>query len=88
MRARLFATTPKQPQLAFTFELLDWFEALMLECQVAAQDFVAAIGVLSDTQLMRVCIHVHVKVHINLMQRYTFSTGKKMQSVSRHYRQF
>ena len=56
MRSRLFAATPKQPQLAFTFDLLDLFEALMLECQVAAHDFVAAIGILSDTQLMRVHI--------------------------------
>ncbi len=59
MRSRLFAATPKQPQLAFTFDLLDWFEAFMLECQVPAQDFVAAIGVLTDSQLMRVRIHVH-----------------------------
>ena len=54
IRSHLFAATPKQPQLAFTFDLLDLFEALMLECQVAAQDFVAAIGVLTDTQLMKV----------------------------------
>lgn len=58
MRSRLFAATPKQPKLAFTFDLLDWFEALILECQVPAQDFVAAIGVLTDSQLMRVCMHV------------------------------
>ena len=58
MRSRLFVATPKQPKLAFTFDLLDWFEALILECQVPAQDFVAAIEVLTDSQLMRVCMHV------------------------------
>lgn len=54
IRAHLFPATPKQPQLAFTFHLMDWLEALMLECQVSAQDFVFAIGVLTDTQLMRI----------------------------------
>lgn len=54
MRCHLFPATPKQPQLAFTFDLLDWLEALMLECQVSAQDFVAAIGILSDAKLMTV----------------------------------
>ena len=54
MKAHLFPATPKQPQLAFTFTLLDWFEALMLECQVSAQDFVGAIGVMTDSIIMKV----------------------------------
>ena len=33
IRAHFFPATPKQPHLAFSFELLDWLEALMLECQ-------------------------------------------------------
>lgn len=41
--------------MVFTFALLDWLEALMLECQVSAQDFSAALGMLGDTQLMMVC---------------------------------
>ena len=48
----LFPATPKQPKLVFTFALLDLFEALLLECQVSAQDFVAAIGVLSDAHIV------------------------------------
>ena len=52
----LFPATPKQPQLAFALPLLDWMEALMLECQVSAQDFVAALGVLTDALLMKVNI--------------------------------
>lgn len=63
MRAHLFPATPKQPKLAFTFTLLDWFKALMLECQVSAADFVAAIGVMTNTLIMMVgcmvqCINV------------------------------
>lgn len=33
----------------------------MLECQVSAQDFVAAIGILSDTKLMTV---ISVPMHM------------------------
>ena len=58
LRSRLFPATPKHPQLAFDFSLLDWFEALLLECQVSAQDFVAALNMLSSGQLMRVRLFV------------------------------
>ena len=36
--ARLWPATAQRPHLAFTFELLDWAEALLLECQVALKD--------------------------------------------------
>ena len=42
-RARLWPATAQNPQLAFTFELLDWAEALLYECQVAVKDFLAAL---------------------------------------------
>ena len=42
-RARLWPATIQNPQLAFTFELLDWAEALLYECQVAVKDFLAAL---------------------------------------------
>lgn len=54
LHARLFPATPKFPQLAFTFELLDFMEALLWECQVSAHDFVAAVGHLSDGQVLPV----------------------------------
>ena len=54
LQACLFPATPKHPQMVFTFALLDWLEALMFECQVSAQDFSAALGMLGDTQLMMV----------------------------------
>ena len=38
--AGFFPATPRCPRLAFSLDLL---EALLLECQVAVQDFVAAI---------------------------------------------
>lgn len=39
VRADLWPATPKNPCLAFTFSLLNWAEALMLECQVSLKDF-------------------------------------------------
>ena len=35
VRARLWPATPQCPHLVFSFELLDWAEVLLLECQVA-----------------------------------------------------
>ena len=55
LRAHLFPATPKQPQLAFCFKLFDWYEALLLECQVAVQDFVSALNVLTSSNLLQVC---------------------------------
>lgn len=42
-RARMWPATPHNPRIAFSFELLDWAEALLLECQVALKDFHAAL---------------------------------------------
>ena len=42
-RASLWPSTPHNPRYAFTFTLLDWAEALMLECQVALKDFCSAL---------------------------------------------
>ena len=43
VRARLWPATPQHPRLAFCFEVLDWAEALLLECQVALKDFCKAM---------------------------------------------
>lgn len=43
VRAQLWPSTPQRPRLAFTFCLLDWAEALLLECQVALKDFCSAL---------------------------------------------
>lgn len=42
-RAELWPATPHNPHFAFTFSLLDWAEALMLECQVALKDFCSSL---------------------------------------------
>ena len=73
LQASLFPATPKHPQLAFTFDLLDWLEALMLECQVSAQDFSAAIGMLTDTQLMMMVIALCNCIYLDIVIcRYVF----------------
>ena len=54
VRARMWPATPQNPRLAFSFALLDWAEALLLECQVALKDFCAAL-------IFR-CPHLYEKV--------------------------
>ena len=43
VRAGLWPASPKNPQVAYTFELLNVMEALMLECQVSLKDFCEAV---------------------------------------------
>ena len=43
VRAWLWAASPSYPRYAFRFELLDWAEALLLECQVALKDICQAL---------------------------------------------
>ena len=43
-RAQLWPATPTYPHYAFSFALLDWAEALLLECQVALKDFCNALS--------------------------------------------
>lgn len=38
-RAELWPATPSNPRYAFSFSLLDWMEALLLEAQVSVKDF-------------------------------------------------
>ena len=44
VRAQLWPSTTHHPHLAFTFELLDWAEVLLLECQVALKDLCKALS--------------------------------------------
>ena len=43
-RLRLWPTSSKQPSYALAFELLDWMEAMLLECQVSLNDFCKALN--------------------------------------------
>ena len=47
--AGFFPASPKFLQVAFAVSLLDLLEALLLECQVAVQDFVAALKYLHNS---------------------------------------
>ena len=52
VRARIWPSTAQRPHLAFTFDLMNWMEALLLECQVSLNDFCKAL-----------CRHLVVKVY-------------------------
>ena len=43
VRARLWPASPQRPHIAFTFDLLDWAEALLLECQIASERVMQSI---------------------------------------------
>ena len=55
VRARLWPASPRFPQLAFTFDLLDWAEALLLECQVAVREFCRALYFKCPMLVAKVC---------------------------------
>ena len=44
VKARLWPATPFNPRLVFTFDLLDWAEALLLESQTALKDFCMSLS--------------------------------------------
>ena len=44
VKARLWPATPCNPHLVFTFDLLDWAEALLLESQTALKDFCMSLS--------------------------------------------
>ena len=46
--------TPSRPKLAFSFALLDWMEALLLECQVVIQDYCSAVEFMLKEKLNEV----------------------------------
>ena len=60
VRAHIWPAFPQHPKLAFTFEFLDWAEALLLECQVALKDLCKA--------LYFKCPHLVRKVRIQLLK--------------------
>ena len=44
MKFRYWPGSPLNPTIAFSFDLMDMLTALLLECQVAVQDFTKAIS--------------------------------------------
>lgn len=46
IKLNYWPATPTRPSITFSFSLLDWLEALLLECQVALHDATEAIAFL------------------------------------------
>ncbi len=53
-RAKLWPATPHHPRMVFTFGLLDWVEALMLEAQVSLHDFCRSLTFRGGLKLLKV----------------------------------
>ena len=53
-RAELWPATPTNPRYAFSFTLLDWAEALLLESQVALKDFCKSLSFRCPFHLLKV----------------------------------
>ena len=55
VRARMWPASPQYPRLAFSFEMMDWVEALLLECQVAVKEFCGALYFKCPYVIGKVC---------------------------------
>ena len=73
VRARLWPATPQNPHYAFCFDLLDWAEALLLECQVSLKDLCEA--------LYFKCPHLVIKVSLFLFKTVLFINCKLFRDV-------
>ena len=65
VRARIWPSTPQRPNLAFTFDLLDWAESLLLECQVALKDFCKALC-LKCPHLVKKVTDLHIILYLSM----------------------
>ena len=59
VRARMWPASPQFPRLAFSFEMMDWVEALLLECPVAVKEF-CALGALMSLERYNVLYSIAV----------------------------
>ena len=53
MKFGYWPATPSRPTTAFSFSLMDWLEALMLECQVSVHDFFSSHKVYYRTEVRK-----------------------------------
>ena len=53
-KAELWPATPTNPRYAFSFTLLDWAEALLLEAQVSLKDFCKTLKFRCRLNLLKV----------------------------------
>ena len=70
VRARLWLAAPQRPHLAFTFELLDWAEALLLECQVSLMDFCKALCFKYPHLVVKVCVYSSISISMHIIFFY------------------
>ena len=56
IKFRYWPGSPVNPLIAFSFDLLDMLEALLLECQVAIQDFTQALSYVIKSKIFQVVI--------------------------------
>ena len=73
-RAELWPATPRNPRCCFTFGLLDWAEALMLESQVSLKDFCNTLAFRCPQQIPEV--H-HLQMFTLALQCATISVFTK-----------
>ena len=59
IHAQLWPSTVANPRLAFSFDLMNWAEALLYKCQVAMKDFWAALRYKCSSMMLKVYIHLN-----------------------------
>jgi len=60
IKCQYWPGTSLNPKIAFSFELLDMLQALLLECQVAMQDFTQAMAYIIKAKIFDVCnLHMY-----------------------------
>ena len=64
MELGYWPATPSRPVLAFSLSMMDWMEALLLECQVAVQDFTSALKMLITEKFELVFCYTPMCNHI------------------------
>lgn len=64
VRAHLWPTSPTNPHYAFCFSLLDWGEALLLECQVSIKGLCEALYYKCPYIVKKACITMCNKLYL------------------------
>lgn len=78
VRAQLWPESPSYPRYAFSFKLLDWAEALLLECQVSLKDFCRALYFRCPFPTMKVGLVLSfARLSTELTHTETFGTQKR-----------
>ena len=69
IKSQYWPGSPVNPSIAFSFELLDMLEALLLECQVAVQDFTQAMSYLIKSKIFQVRMYTLILLHLATVHR-------------------